>query len=85
MSLANFIGLSDLPPEIAAALKPILEQVEKQTSEMVQASLTRVDQMIQSALDRIDGAQVVATITIKLPQAGSRMAEPAQTDETRTG
>lgn len=83
MSLADFIGLNDLPPEIAAALKPILEQVEKQTDAMVQAALSRVDTMLQAALDRIDGAQVVVvcTCTIKLPQVGSKIAaiEPNKT------
>lgn len=81
MNIASIIGLSDLPPEIASALKPILEQVEKQTDEMVQSALTRVDTMLQAALDRIDGAQVVAVVTIKLPQVGAAMAAPSASEK----
>lgn len=79
MSLLSFTGLDKLPPEIAAVLEPVLAhtvtQVEQQTKELIQASLTQVNGIIGEALDRIDGAQVVVVCTVKLPQAGAKMAE----------
>ncbi len=81
MSLLSITGLDKLPPEIAAVLEPVLEhvitQAETQTKELVQASLTQVNGIIGAALDRINGAQVVVvcTCTIKLPEAGAKMAE----------
>lgn len=74
MSLIGMIGLEKLPPEMAAALEPVIVQLENRVDEMMKTSLDRVDKMVQAALDRIDGAEVVAVVTVKLPQAGAKMA-----------
>jgi hypothetical protein len=76
MSLSSMVGLDKLPPEIANALSPIIQQLEDRLNETVQASLKSVNGIVEAALDRIDGAQVVVVCTVKLPQVGAKMAEP---------
>jgi hypothetical protein len=72
----SLLGLEKLPPEIASALEPVIQQLEGRVDGMMQSALGRVDKIVESALDRIDGAQVVVVCTIKLPQAGAKMAVP---------
>lgn len=61
------LGLQKLPPEIAAVLKPIIEQVED-----------REQEILNKFLDRLDGVELVAVVTLKFPRAGVKMAEPVQ-------
>ncbi|MEY2512010.1 MAG: hypothetical protein QOE26_2773 [Verrucomicrobiota bacterium] len=72
----DLLGLKNLPPEIAAALEPVIQQLETRVDEMVKSSLAQVNGIVEAALDRIDGAEVVVVCTIKLPQVGSKMAVP---------
>lgn len=76
MSLANLIGLNSLPPELAASLKPVIEQLETHLDLTIQTTLKQVQTIVDSAMDRIDGAQVIVVCTIKLPEPGSKMATP---------
>lgn len=72
----SLLGLENLPPEIASALEPVIQQLEGRVNEIVQTSLKSMNGIVEAALDRIDGAQVVVVCTIKLPQAGAKMASP---------
>lgn len=78
MSLASLIGLNALPPELSKALTPVIEQLETHLDVTIQTTLKQVQTIVDSALDRIDGANVVAVVTVKLPQAGAKMAGAAE-------
>lgn len=75
MSLASLIGLNALPPELSKALTPVIEQLETHLDATIQTTLKQVETIVDSALDRINGAQVVVVATIKLPEVGAKMAE----------
>jgi hypothetical protein len=74
MSLASLIGLNALPPELSKALTPVIEQLETHLDTTIQTTLKQVETIVGSALDRIDGAQIVVVCTVKLPQSGSQIA-----------
>lgn len=71
----DLFGLHKLPVELQEALTPVIQQLESRVDEMVKTSLTQVNGIVEAALDRIDGAQVVVVCTVKLPQVGAKMAE----------
>jgi hypothetical protein len=71
----SLLGLEKLPPEIAHALEPVIQQLESRLDATIQVTLTQVNGIVEAALDRIDGAQVIVVCTVKLPQVGSKMAE----------
>lgn len=76
MSLASLIGLNALPPELSKALTPVIEQLETHLDATVQTALKQGQAIVDSALDRINGAQVIVVCTVKLPEPGAKMADP---------
>jgi hypothetical protein len=58
-SLASLAGLNNLPPEISAALQPLLTEAEAQISGALQDTLAQVKAVIQ-------GTQLTGTITFNI-------------------
>lgn len=81
------VGLDKLPAELQPVMQSLIDGLQKWAAaeteltkawvtQQMKASLDQMGQIVQSAEDRIDGAQLIAVVTVKLPQRGAKMAEP---------